>query len=105
MLVSTEANADMTIRGYLDIQKTEEGKDRLDFFINGLGTGMGFSQVALEARGQPRLYCTPKRLSLTSENYKNILDEQIKITGDKVSPDHLVSLYLLLGLSRTFPCK
>jgi len=52
------------------------------------------------------IYCQPAKLALGTQNYKDILDQEIKSlpASPKVN-EMTINILLLLGLQETFPCK
>ena len=75
------------------------------YYVKGAGDALLFSNGYLDSEGQKKLYCQPNKLSLGPENYINILEEEIKLTPDVQKVDYPVSLLLLWGLQRVFPCS
>jgi hypothetical protein len=98
--ISALVQAEITVKLYQQIKHTDEFK----FYLHGLGTGYSWANYFLKQHGQPELFCPPEKLSLTPQNYNNILAEQLKILGNKTGPDDFVDFILLDGLIRTFPC-
>lgn len=73
-------------------------------YISGVGDGYLFANASVKSeRKVQSLYCQPSSLSLNGYNYKNILDDELK--SGRYSSDTPISVVLLRGLQRTFPCK
>jgi len=97
------ANAEFTLKEYRSMKHTDMFKE----YITGLGVGFYWANMHLDQSGKPPLYCQPVKLSLSGENYLNILDryiEQNKDSKDKLKPGTFIELLLLQGLIDTFPC-
>ena len=77
-----------------------------DTYIRGIGEGI-MSGNALAAQRGAGFYCQPKNLVLDPSNYHQILMDQVQDMNSRNTPleDVPVSLILLLGLIRTFPCS
>lgn len=98
------ASADVTLKTYKSTKDTETFKS----YIAGVGNGFGWANTFLGTKGEPPLYCQPNKLSMTAENYLQILQKFIqenKELTDKLGPDCFVEMLLLQGLIETFPCK
>lgn len=93
----------VTAQQYVDF-KNEDG---MNYYINGLGEGMGWANIALVNRGEAPLYCQPGKLAITMDNYIMILDNFIEDAKkkNKYRAEDPVGMYMLIGLQRTFPCK
>ena len=94
---STNSSAGLIlVKDYL--KQKDSQKAFFDTYINGLGTGMSWS---ISGEKNP-FYCPPENLALTTENYKHIIEAQIRIDKNELIP---IELTLKDGLQRTFPCK
>jgi hypothetical protein len=81
------------IRYAQDITKT---------LIYGIGIGFFLANIELNNSQLPRLFCTPTKLALDTNNYIRILDDQIERTP--YGPNTPIGCILLDGLKATFPC-
>lgn len=73
-------------------------------YVLGLGEAFLYATIDLEFNKKAPLFCPPRQLALTTENYIQILDNELR--GDKnFDSDAPVGLVLLEGLKKTFPCK
>ena len=61
----------------------------------------------LQTSGNTPLYCPPEKMRLTTDNYVNVLNQELlrKGTADQFVALASVADILLDGLIRTFPCK
>ncbi len=93
----------------LDVQGYEELKTKsrasMLFHINGVGDGYAWSNVILENRGSPPLYCPPRKMTLNADNYMAILDAKIAEYKESKTPEVPVELILFYGLVDSFPCS
>lgn len=77
--------------------------DSFLLLLMGMEDGFGTANVALIVERKKPLYCQPEGLALNPQNTLRILDEEVKRTNR--GPDAPLSLVLLDGLKRTFPCR
>jgi hypothetical protein len=73
-------------------------------FIQGVGEGFMFANAALESKKILPIYCQPKKLAITSEQYVKFLDEAASNLGESAN-EYPVSLLLLDRLKTVFPCN
>jgi hypothetical protein len=73
-------------------------------YVLGLGEAFLYANINLEFNNKAPLFCPPRQLALTTENYVQILDKELRIENffDSDAP---IGLVLLEGLKKTFPCK
>ncbi|MDR3396599.1 MAG: hypothetical protein P4M06_03470 [Pandoraea sp.] len=71
-------------------------------YVAGLGQGMFWANVALEAQGNKKLYCPPRALALNVNNYMSILDKEVTKPVTRDTDD--IGVLLLQALIDTFPC-
>ena len=79
------------------------GADGFLMTLKGMLDAFGTANAVLVVRGQAPLYCEPDSLVLTHENAAQILASEMKVT--RRIPNAPLSLVLLDGLKRTFPCS
>jgi len=99
-LFSPCANADFTLKEYKSMKQTDMFRE----YITGVGRGIYWANLHLQQTGESPFYCQPLKLSLSGENYLNILDRYVEQNKDKVKPGTFIELLLLEGLIDTFPC-
>jgi hypothetical protein len=109
-LIGTAARAEISVKQYLTVAPSRDQSliEMTTAYINGMGAGFTWANGRLNARGMPKLFCTPRSLSLNANNYIDILDKQISRMSQKETPgldDLPIGFVLLLGLEETFPCK
>ena len=99
-----------TISGYYLLKKADTTLS--DWYIRGIGEGLMSANALANHQGAP-IYCQPGNLELTSGNYHQILEDQIKFMSELKEfsgkrselETRPVSWALMFGLMRTFPCK
>jgi hypothetical protein len=74
------------------------------YYVKGAADALLFANGYLDSEGQKPMYCQPKKLSLGPDTYLNILEDEIKLTPKVEQVDYPVSVLLLWGLQRVFPC-
>lgn len=76
-------------------------------WISGAGEAIYTMNYRLQTSGNTPLYCPPDKMRLTTDNYVNVLNQELlrKSTADQVVALASVADILLDGLVRTFPCK
>jgi hypothetical protein len=99
-LFSPCANAEFTLKEYKSMKQTDMFRE----YITGVGRGIYWANLHLQQTGESPFYCQPLKLSLSGENYLNILDRYVEQNKDKVKPGTFIELLLLEGLIDTFPC-
>jgi hypothetical protein len=99
-LCASFASAEFTIREYKVMKRTEIFKE----YITGVGRGIYWTNMHLQQTANPPLYCQPIKLSLSADNYLDIIDRYIAENKDKVKPESFIEFILLKGMIDTFPC-
>jgi hypothetical protein len=97
----TPASADVTLERYEQMKNLELFKAH----IEGVGTGMLWSNVAMKAKTGQGLFCPPPNFALTGATYLQILSEQAVKVKSKLPADTPLAPILLDGLIETFPCE
>lgn len=104
VLVSSVAYGEITISQYRNIkEKGWQSARWFETYVAGMGHGFMAMNAVLELDKQKPVYCEPRNLALQAANYLMILDEELAIAS--LSERAPISLPLLFGLIRTFPCK
>jgi hypothetical protein len=108
--------AAMDVKSYQKFPKDDISKKVLLMYVRGVGDALGWSNAYLTTTKQKPMYCVPPKLALETENYKRLLDDEIKMAKAKVTPDQVKSLgavplndapiemLLLFALVDAFPC-
>jgi hypothetical protein len=99
-LCASSANAEFTVREYKVMKRTELFKE----YITGVGRGIYWTNLQLQQTANPPLYCQPIKLSLSADNYLDIIDRYIAENKDKIKPESFIEFILLKGMIDTFPC-
>jgi hypothetical protein len=95
------ANAEVQIKDYDRLKDTVWFK----IYINGVGVGFERVNDYLDQIKRSPLYCQPEKLTLTSEDYLNIIQDSIRKNKDTIKFHYPVEMILLRGLMEKFPCK
>jgi hypothetical protein len=105
--ITSPALAEFTLDNY----QKEKASGPLDIstklYVVGLGDGFVTMNADLLVRHQPPFYCQPP-IPMNADNYIAILDKQIAALAGTVAayPGGFgISIILLEGLKRMFPCK
>lgn len=107
VVMSSTVVAEMSVEKYDLSKKQESTKAMLDNYIDGLAMAFKLANITNESIGNSKFYCPPSNLAFTTENYKGIIDDEIRLSKSNKSSyqNTPVSHFLLQGLSRSFPCK
>lgn len=88
--------------------KDKEVIEVISMYVAGLGHGLEWANA--NSQDSP-MFCVPNSLVLSTSNYADILDSEIrkltsqnKNTAAKNLNKEPLGLYLLLGMTSTFPC-
>jgi len=77
-------------------------------YISGLGNGIEWAMApyAHEKKTSP-LFCPPEKMPLNLSNYIDLIESAIKADhgGTPDVEDSYIGMWLVLGLTETFPCK
>ena len=108
-VIGTILWAETTVKEYrLEREPSHKWNAFNQVYIQGLGDGFIVANIASRTDGKGPLFCPPRNLSLNLENYKSILDDEIEQQSKVQTADVLeqapISVLLLSGLQRTFPC-
>lgn len=75
-------------------------------WISGAGETLEIVNYRLVRAGRQPLYCPPEKMRLKTENYAQILDQQLLRQGNQETLSLMSVVDVLLdGLIRVFPCK
>ena len=111
-------NAQMTVKKYQDWVKaahdnhsTEEARTA-EWYLDGIGQGLQMMNSWLKVSNQRPVYCTPAKLALKAENYRDLVDSFVVSvvkdpkwrSGDDPA-DMPIQQALLLALMDAFPCE
>jgi hypothetical protein len=72
-------------------------------YLDGLKDGLIAFNVVVRRNGGTPLFCLPPTLVLTPEQADEILMQEVK--GRSYPDDMIVSIVLLAGLRKTYPCE
>ena len=95
------ANAEVQVKDYARLKDTAWFK----IYINGVGAGFERVNAYLNEVGRPPLYCQPQKLTLTAEDYLNIIQDSIRKHKGTIKLNYPVEMILLQRLMEKFPCK
>lgn len=101
-IFASNCNAEIMSGSYEKLKGTEE----LQIYISGVGSGLESANVYLIINNRAELYCVPNKLSLSANNYLDILDKSMNENRGKLEKQECpLKLVLLFGLVKTFPCE
>jgi Ssp1 endopeptidase immunity protein Rap1a len=103
LCVASGANAStLRLKNYL---APEDEKQRIlnAIYLDGLKDGLIAFNVALPRTGAAPLFCLPPTLVFTPEQADEIVMREVK-SHPSYPDDMIVSIVLLAGLRKTFPC-
>jgi len=92
-----------TVANFLKDAKTNENTAMI---IEAAARGLEGANVYLEVAGRPLLYCVPKSLIITGDQYVQIVTDHIARfpeMGDY--PASMLGLVLVASAAKSFPCK
>jgi len=107
LLSAVQLRAEMSVKDFLAILAANDSTMTLTLkgYLQGLGEGMQATAMATE---NSPLFCAPKP-NLGFDVYSDVLQRTIKDYSKTVSAEELgktqVSVLLLVGLKREYPCK
>lgn len=108
LALSLNAQAQMTVKHYVEFRSDGEFPGWFRSYIVGLGDGI----LAMRSRVIQKLggksaadgfvYCPPTSIALNFENMMEVLDDELKVFD---YPNEIfLALVLVRGYERTFPC-
>ena len=103
LCVASSANAStLRLKNYM---APEDEKQRVlnAMYLDGLKDGLIAFNIVLPRTGAAPLFCLPPTLALTPEQADDILMREAK--SHPYPDDMIVSIVLLAGLRKTFPCE
>lgn len=101
--ISVAEERKMNMAAFVDIAGRNENAERM---IGAAGKAYLWANATLEHKGQDLLFCAPRKLSMTSDQYVSILRNYIKDRpeeGERDPADFAGSL--LFALQDAFPCE
>lgn len=106
---AVQASANTTVKQYkIDMAANGPASQFTKIYIFGVGEGYLWYNIAATFENRKPLYCPPQKLSLSAENYKDIIDRQIAALATRKTQVELdemsIAMILLDGLRETFPC-
>jgi hypothetical protein len=107
---AVQAKAEVTVKEYKTRMASSDAFQvaAMKFYIRGLGEGLTWANTQARAMKTP-LFCSPRKLALTLENYIDIIDRQIEKRSSEITQAELegtfIGLMLTVGLEETFPCE
>jgi hypothetical protein len=102
LCVASGANAaTLRLKSYM---APEDEKQRFmnEIYLDGMKDGLIAFNVALARTGAAPLFCLPPNMVLTPEQADDIVTRQAK--SHPYPDDMIVSIVLLAGLRKTYPC-
>jgi hypothetical protein len=98
------SNADASTLRLKNYLAPEDEKQRIlnAMYLDGLKDGLIAFNIVLGRTGAKPLFCLPPTLALTPDQADDILMREVK--NHPYPDDMIVSIVLLAGLRKTFPC-
>lgn len=94
-----QAHSEITLKQYESVKPVPNA---MIAHIVGIGTGFSWANAQLESAKQPLIYCEPRKLGLSADNYLNILNREI--SRNEYDSGEAIAFVLMKALRRTFPC-
>lgn len=105
-VLASVANADIPVEFY---QKTRSGKNIPGFkdYVVGLGRGVFWANVSLDAAGRDKLFCLPPKMNLDEGIILSILDQEIRqpSSGKAWESTTPIELIMVVAFTRRFACE
>ncbi len=98
LLISKTAHSEISVEFFNQHKHTSEMK----LYVNGLGTAYSWMNVYSSQNKKTPIYCPPKELAITSENYFRLLEDSI---NQKKNNMGFIEPMLLDQLVKVFPCN
>lgn len=96
-LSALPAQAEVRVSVILETPKSEAVRT----YVKGLGDAFGWANARLRQTGRP-LFCVPENLTITPEQYIEIIRQEV-LRGPDFRTMY-AGVVLMGGLERTFPC-
>ena len=106
LVITCQSSFAMDASAYLEAN-TPARKQVLEMYIAGVGQGFFWANIEAKNATKVALFCPPTTMTLNSQNYVALLDQQIALYKDtnRVKDTLPVELVLLRALQDNFPCK
>ena len=104
LLFAPPAAAEPTVEQYL----ASRGEDRtvLTAYIIGAQDALGWTNAALQERGDAPLFCVPERLALTRDQVVDIVDRFAAAKAEVLEEEVMyLSLFVMFAMQDAFPCS
>lgn len=105
ILVSSPVSAEITAREFFTQynQVSAENRRVYEITLYSVYNGLAWANSALSHRKQPRLWCQPQKLALTTSQVIEMLRRES--TEDALIADAPYGMAMLLTLQKVFPCS
>jgi hypothetical protein len=106
----TELAAEPSVKTYKQVMLKTNSLEAtaMKTYITGLGDGITWTEAQVEHNKGKPLFCIPVQLALTTDNFVDILNREIKEMSSLLTADQLetspIGSFLVIGLVQTFPC-
>lgn len=95
----------LTYTQYMRLKQGDETEQyAAKYYVKGAADGLLFANGYLDSVKLKSVYCQPKKLAIGPDTYLNILEDEIKLTSNLTQVDYPISVLLMWGLQRVFPC-
>lgn len=96
------AHAEPTTKQFLEAQGPL--RQQMTIWLTGVENGFMWASIDSEAKGRPRIFCSPSKLALTAPQLEDILRRYARENPTLVSDEAPAGFSLLKALQDTFPC-
>lgn len=100
-----------TLKDYWQTRKVAERNVRLfagvEAYIQGIADGLSIASAVAALESRAPALCVPKGLTLNAENYKDMIDDQVRErlnAGHPFKDTDPIGIPLFLALVKAFPC-
>jgi hypothetical protein len=98
LFASKNAYSEISIEYFNQYKHTKEMKA----YVDGLGKAYSWMNVRLNTDKKPQIYCPPKELAITGDNYFRLIEDSINQKNNNMG---LIEPMLLDQLIKVFPCN
>jgi hypothetical protein len=107
LFVSTPAKAELTLRDYIVSRNNSETRSVVDSFVYAFALGAFALHSKGVADGKERRLCLPHKLGLSQSVVFASLEQEVSRIDESALADVAdtsLAIFVVLGLSRQFPC-
>lgn len=107
LVFSETARADFDLKTYKKLKQNTALAEKLNDYTTGVGRGIFWANIMIEARGGSKLFCMPPKLAPDEGLIQSLLDQEIRApsSGKDYPPDTSIEFILLRAFESRFPCE